>query len=487
MPIERIVIASSGAAGWMTASALARRLPMGRVSIVVIERGGVDDSLGVPTCAEPTLASTPLYHAQLGYDEDKLLARARGSFALGRALSGWTSGIIPAFHPYGEIGGAIGALGFHHLVARLRKAGEAININNYSVAALCAQSNRFARPPEDSRSVLSTMDYALHLDVEGYRQSMKADALSRGVETCSGQVLGVSLDDAGLIHDVMTHAGQRLAGDLFVDCTGQSRDLVSRMPEATFEDWSRWFPCDRARFALHQTDQTPSLYTEINAHSGGWQRFVPLQGAEGETSLFCSALHPGEDGDHKIAAGKQAKAWSGNCIAIGGAAVVLDPVASSQLHLVQSAILRLLALFPHDRAARAEQAEYVRQTDNELACARDFALLHYTANGRRGDEYWDACCAAEMPETLAYRLALYQSCGRVVLHDGEIFDASDWVALFDAMGVRPARHDVLADALPQGEVHAHFARLRDVMLKAVATVPPHAESLARYCSMDLQS
>jgi tryptophan 7-halogenase len=47
--------------------------------------------------------------------------------------------------------------------------------------------------------------------------------------------------------------------------------------------------------------------------------------------------------------------------------------------------------------------------------------------------------------------------------------------------VRPKRYDALAEAVPIAEIQAHFERLRTVMLKAVAGVPPHAETLARHC------
>jgi tryptophan 7-halogenase len=487
MPIDRIIIASSGVAGWLTASALARRFPAGLVSITVIESVGVDDSLGIPTFAEPSLQSTPLYHAELGYDEDALMAAARGSFTLGRSLSSWTRGTTPAFHPYSDIGGPIGALGFHHLVARLRGAGEMINIGNYSVAALCAQSNRFARPPPDPRSVLSTMDYGIHIPVKPYGDWMKSDALAHGVESYTGRVSDVTLDNAGLITEITVDTGQRISGDLFIDCTGPAADLLTRIPGAVFEDWSIWLPCDRARSALHQTGQSPKPFTELVAHGAGWQRFVTLPGSEDETSLYCSAIQHGENSDYRFVSGKQAKAWAGNCVAIGGAAALIDPVASTPLHLTQSAILRLLALFPHDRNGRAEQLEFARQTDEELACARDYAVLHYAANGRAGDAFWDLCRTTQMPKTLAYRLALYKSCGRVALHDGEVFEASDWIALFDALGVFPARYDALADAVPIAEIQAHFARLRAVMLKAVATVPPHAETLTRLVPMEINA
>jgi tryptophan 7-halogenase len=139
----------------------------------------------------------------------------------------------------------------------------------------------------------------------------------------------------------------------------------------------------------------------------------------------------------------------------------------------------LIALFPTERFCRAEHAEYNRQTIEELECARDFAILHYKGNRRAGQPFWDACSAMAVPNRLAHKIALYESCGRNVLHDGETFEAPQWTALFDALGYRPRRYDALANGIARTHIDEHFARIRDVMLKAVAAMPTHADYLRR--------
>jgi tryptophan 7-halogenase len=473
-PIQSIVIVGGGVAGWLAAAALARRT---RCHIQVIEQGGVDDSLGIPMLGEPTLPSTPHYLRQMGFDEGALLRASSGSFSLGRALVGWRAG-GPAFHPYGDTGAPMGPIGFHHLVHRLRAEGESINLANYALSALCAQAGRFARPTAEDASVLSTLDYGLHLDVAELRDAMKADALSRGVTATGGVISSVQLSEEGLIDIVTLHGGEQVSGDLFLDCSGPTASLARRMPGARFEDWSHWLPCDAALVSSAPDERTPLPFVSVEAHPAGWRATTPLQGRSSEVILCRSvSVSKFEAEPYRFVQGRSTSPWLGNCLALGGAAAVIDPVASTQLHLTGCALSRLLALFPHDRACRIEAAEYNRQTCDALDNLRDFVILHYKANGRVGDSFWDACRAVQVPKRLAHKILLYESTGRIALHDEESFEAPDWIALFDAMNLQPRSYDAMADAIDPVRIAEHLAQVRDVMLKAVASLPTHADYL----------
>ena len=475
MPIEKIVIVGGGVAGWLAAVALARGT---RCNLVVVETPGIDDSLGLPLKVEATLPSTPAFHRALRLDEDDLLARSGGSFTLGRALSNWTAVQIPSFHPFGEIGASLGPIAFHQLVARMRAEGEEINLGNYSVAALCAQSGRFVRPPKNIRSVLSTMAYGLHLVTDGYRDALKADALKHGATAIVADVADLKLSDSRLIESIVLSDDEHIGGDLFLDCTGQSRALIGRMPGATLVDWSRWLPCDRCVVTTSPAAGSPPPYTHVDAHKNGWQSFASTLKIVGDALVYQHGT--AERDAYRFTSGRMLKPWVGNCLAIGGAAAIIDPVASTQLHLASSAVLRLLKLFPHDRSCRVEAVEYNRQTIEELENARDFAILHYKGNGRIGDPFWDVCDVMKVPDRLTHKIALYSSIGRLALHDEESFEASDWIALFDALGVKPDCYDFMADAITPMRVTNHLKQVRIAMLKAVATVPPHGEYLEQH-------
>lgn len=470
MPIEKIVIVGSGVAAWLAALALARKTVC---AIAVIDTGGIDDSLGVPLAVETTLPSISKLHDLLGLDNEQVVRETGSSYALGRALSNWTASAGAAFHPFGEVGASLGPVGFQHLVAHLRSEGQSVSFANYSLAALCAQSGRFAPPPAGTRSVLSTMEYGLHLNVAEYRDYLKREATALGVVTLQGTPTELIFDDKGLIATLVIDTGEIIAGDLFLDCSGQERLLSSKLPQSGYADLSEYLPCNYVRTSASSSNAPPPLYAHIDAHENGWQRFASSQTLIEEVVVSRTATPDG----YIFNSGWIAKPWAGNCIAIGGAAAIIDPLASTQLHLVGTAIERLLKLFPHERNAPVEAAEYNRQTIEELENARDFAILHYKCNGRKGAAFWDECRATALPERLAHKIALYESCGRVALHDEESFEAWDWISVFDALSIRPRSYDAMANGIPMDKIQAHLAQVRNVMLKAVGSLPTQHEFL----------
>ncbi|HWM28150.1 MAG TPA: tryptophan 7-halogenase, partial [Woeseiaceae bacterium] len=176
--------------------------------------------------------------------------------------------------------------------------------------------------------------------------------------------------------------------------------------------------------------------------------------------------------------GRRSKAWHRNCIALGAAAGVIDPVATSNLELLRAAIERLLRLLPGDRVATAEVAEYNRLTSTQLERALDFAVLHYKLNGRRGERLWDACREMPVPASLDYKMRLYQSRGRVAMYDEEPLDEASWINLFDEHGVRPHNYNPIADGFGAAELQAHMERARTIMLDELKKMPLHADYLS---------
>ncbi len=474
MPIDRIAIVGGGLAGWMTASVLSRVLNDHQCRVEIIGTGDTDDSLGPFLPALTTMPTARQFHAEFGYSEDQILAKSNGCFSLGSAISGWTKSGAPCFHPFGDTGAALGHVSFHQLAARLRTEDVQVNLPDYSLAALCAQTSRFARPPKDCETVLSSLDYGLVLETAGYTAFFKQDALSRGVSEVSAEMQNAAIGDDGLIESVTTVTNEQIKADLFIDCTGVAARLISALPENLFENWTHWLPCDRISNQMTPSAEHPQPFAHIAAHHTGWNRFLTTTGY-----LHDGVVSKGSELYNAIefTAGRRAVFWQSNCVALGGAAAVLEPLSPLPLQLLQNAIRRLITLLPNDRRAVIERREFNRLTSEELECARDFAILPYKINGRIGEVFWDACRDMEVPERLAHRIGLYQSTGRVALYDGDLFEEADWVALFDAQGILPRRYDPAANGIPLLDIRDHFVRIREIMIRELANIPFHHEYL----------
>jgi tryptophan halogenase len=490
---RRVVVAGGGVAGWMAAAALARSLGS-RASVLVIDEGGDDLSLGGLSDFEASLPSIRRFNARLGLDEAELFSSRGAGFGLGIVFTGWHRADRSYMQPFGEVGAPIGAIAFHQLAGRARAEGATIRLADYSLAALCAQAGRFARPSTDGRSPLSSYDYGLHLRLTDYAAALKRAAERFGARSKPARVDGLDRRPDGAIAALRLSDGERIEGDLFLDCTGSEARLLSEVSPA-FVDWRAWLPCDRAISGSARDDRIPPLYVHAEAHGAGWRRSIPLDGFRSETLFYASdslsderaheacrsALEPSEGPLRRSAVrtGHRREIWSGNCIGLGASAAVLDPIESPTLHLLQNALTRLISLFPAAARPPVEAAEYNRLTVSELERARDLAILHYKANAREGETLWDRCRALEVPESLAWKIELYRSRGRVPLYDEEVYDETAWIMAFDEQGLRPRRYDPLANGIEPSRIEAHFRRLREAIIGAARDVPPYGDYLRR--------
>jgi tryptophan halogenase len=490
---QRAVIVGGGAAGWLAAAVLAQALRgLKGMAFQVVD-------LGAPAAplAAATLPGLSRLHRFLGVGEDAAMAAARGSFRLGVQFDGWSGPSSSRFLAFGDVGASLGSVAFHQVLLRLERHGRPQAESDYALAALAAKAGRFTRPSEDPRSVLSTLACGLHLDQARYAEVLRARAEAAGVTRIQGCLARVRLREPdGAIEGLDLEDGRRVDGDLFIDCTGRDGLLIAGALGAGFEDWSGLTPFDRQAEALVPTAGAPEPFTRIVADDAGWLRRVPLQGASGLVYCYASQfVDPAKAGERLRAAaggavaahdaplrfGRRSQAWRRNCVALGEAAGSAGALPGVDLHLVQTGLWRLLSLFPFTGGNDAAAGEYNRLTAAEAERLRDFALVHYRTNGRRGDPAWDAARTGPLPDSLAYKIRLFESRARTPMIEEETFPESSWASVLMGQGVRSRRYDAQADAAPVEQVERTLERMRAAMAQAVQAMPTHAQYLAAHC------
>ena len=181
-------------------------------------------------------------------------------------------------------------------------------------------------------------------------------------------------------------------------------------------------------------------------------------------------------------AGRRERFWDANVVAIGLASGFIEPLESTSIHLVQTAINRLLEFLPDGPIAPADRDEYNRLAIWEIERIRDFIILHYIANGRHDEPCWDYLRHVELPQTLAQRLAMFRTSGRIFREGEELFDVQGWVQVLIGQGIVPDSWHPLADQLELGQLTGFLDTLGDAYRRDAARLPDHAEFIARFCA-----
>ena len=492
----RVVVVGGGTAGWMTAAALAKLLPT-KCSVHLVE----SEAIGIVGVGEATLPHIRGFNERLGIDEAEFMAATRATFKLGIKFDGWRNGRDSYIHPFGTHGSEKGEVPFNQYWARLRRAaGDAPPIGDYSMAVVMASMNRFARPDADPDRIESTFNYAYQFDATLYAPYLRHIAEQAVARRTEGRIVDVQLDgETGDVQAVSLESGERIEGDLFVDCSGFFSLIVGKAFEEPFEDWSNWLPCDRAVAMPCRTRTALSPYTGVIAMPGGWRWRIPLQHRTGNGYVYSSAhisddearqsLIEAVEGEPiaeprilKFKAGRRARSWVRNCVAVGLASGFLEPLESTSIYLIQQAITYLIELFPERQVSPLERDEFNRLIDMEYDRIRDFLILHYHATERAGP-FWNHVRTMDVPDTLREKMELFRKRGRVAKYRQGVFLDASWVAVYIGQGVVPEGYDLRAD-LPAADVLARgMEALRQEIRAKASAMADHRSFIERYCPM----
>ena len=491
--LRHVVIVGGGSAGWMTAAALSNTL-RGPCRITLVE----SDEIGTIGVGEATIPPIRLFNQSLGLDEAEFMRRTQGSFKLGIEFVDWGRQGQRYFHPFGPHGIAFDYAPLHQWWLASQAQGNPLPIDDYSMAWALARRQRFTKPEADPRSVLSSFDYAYHFDAGLYARFLRERSETRGVVRLEGRIehVGLRADD-GFVEHVRLADGRLVEGDLFIDCSGFRGLLIEDALHTGYLDWRHWLPCDRALAVpcTRSADFTP--YTRSTARSAGWQWRIPLQHRTGNGYVYCSEFVSDDEAAATLMAnldgaalaeprrlsfvtGRRRQFWNRNVVAIGLSSGFLEPLESTSLHLIQSGISKLLALWPDRDFNPLTAAEYNRLSIHEFERIRDFIILHYKLTTRDDAELWRHARDMAIPDTLQYKIDHFRHNGRLVSEGLELFGNQSWLALHLGQGNRPQRHDPLVD-LRGIDGTAMLARQHQAMVQTAEEQPLHADFVRRHC------
>jgi len=495
--IQQIVVVGGGSAGWMAAATLATYLGT-RARVQLVE----SEEIGIVGVGESTVPYMKTFNTQvLGIREADFVAKTQGTFKLGIQFNDWGRIGDSYVHGFGTIGHSMGPLPFHQYWLKRYLAGQAPDIGAFSLPTMAAPLNKFMVSPADAPagSPLADIAYGYQFDAGLYARYLRELAEGRGAQRIEGKIVDVQRRSSdGFIEAVTLESGQRIEGELFIDCSGFRGLLIEQTLKTGYEDWSQWLPCDRAMAVPSESAGPLTPYTRVTARPAGWQWRIPLQHRVGNGYVYSSqhisddeaaaTLLANLDGKPlldprplRFTPGRRKKFWNGNVIALGLAGGFMEPLESTSIYLVQSGLQRLLSLFP-DRGFDPALAErFNRESAFEQERVRDFLALHYSATERDDSTFWNHCRTMPISDSLRETIELFRRDGRYFRNGEDFFALPSWVQVMLGQRIVPQSYHPIVDELPEDKLVQFVDRIRNVVANCVEAMPPHQQFLDSYC------
>jgi tryptophan halogenase len=443
-----------------------------------------------------------LFNNLLEIDEIEFIRQTQSTFKLGIQFNDWGRIGDSYIHGFGTIGHDVSLLPFHQFWIKAMQKGLASDIGAYSLNTVAAPRGKFMASARDvpATSPLSDIAYAYHFDAGLYAKFLRGYAEQRGVLRTEGKIAQTLLrPHDGFVEAVVLESGERLDGELFIDCSGFRGLLIEQALHTGYLDFTHWLPCDRAMAVPCEKVGPPTPYTRSTARNAGWQWRIPLQHRTGNGYVYSSA-HISDDEAAAIllknldgrplsdprplrfTTGVRKKFWNKNVVALGLASGFLEPLESTSIYMIQSGIARLLSLFPQRDFSEVVIDRYNAQATFEYERIRDFLILHYHATERDDTPFWNQCRTMSIPAQLQDNISLFRDSGRFFRNAEEMFAIVSWVQVMLGQHIVPQSYHPFVDKMSDKELAGFMASVSNVINSCVDAMPPHQAFIDRHCA-----
>ena len=486
--LRRICIAGAGQVAVISAIALRRTLPDAQITVLGLPL----DPAAFADRAATSLPFTNKLHDRLGIAEELMIQRAGASHRLLARYFGWGAEGQTGAMPYGaQLDAEMRTRFANEWGGGARRAGDKKPAG--SLAEVLADAGRFAVPPGNMPTPLDDLDYAMRWNVQAYRDLLIAMAQQMGVTHIQGEISALEPDgDGGLAAISVQAEGQqagRIEADLFLDCSGPAARLLSALPDAKREDWSRLLP--RLRLLNAKPGQGMlALEDRWSLLPEGWlMEFAGVDGlqvtlgiAEGVSEAAALQALNAEPAEMlTLAPGAAKEAWSGNVVALGDAAASFEPLGHLNLDLAHRQLDLLLEMLPGQTIEPLERAEFNRRASLMATQVRDTLATHYAA-----PRAWSVFGERPVPESLVHVLDQFARRGRLPYRDESALLTQEFMALLGALGF-PAGTTPQSLGQNPAEAEAARATFEAQAQAALQFAPPYQQYMMQLLQPQPQS
>jgi tryptophan halogenase len=439
----------------MAAAYLSRHLP-DHVKITVV--GPTDPPAADALYGQLLPPEFYAFHLALGIDEPLLMQRTQSTFAYGGSVENWGKACVNWIQPFQLPLATLENVRLATLIAQ----DEESSLQPFLIACEAARAGRFAHPPEDSNHPLSRAEYGYLFDPNELTALYASQA--KNVTHVAASVTDEQRGADG-VASLQLDNGESLEADLFIDTTGElSADKPSDAPEF------------QARLTRTPVTSPELPLRRLRAEPWGWTSEVTLR----NTRLRLDVGHdnPGSE-TFGFRPHIEPKPWQNNVIAIGQAALRIDPLTLAPLRLLRRDLERVVTLFPISTAMEIEAKAYNEVASETQVHALIYHQAHFVGISHNTGEYWARNSADPHPK-LSRKLTQYMERGYLVGYDYESFEELDWAVLHDGLRRKPRRQDALANQVSGDSVIKHLTEVRRGIEEVVKKMPPHPLYLGKF-------
>lgn len=490
-PVKHVVIAGGGTAGWITAALLNKVL--GKViNITLIE----SSAIGTVGVGEATIPPILQLNNALGINEQEFINATNATIKLGIEFENWEKTSHSYMHAFGAIGKDFPFCDFYNFWLKGQIQGSKDELWDFSLNYQAAKNHKFSPINSIPNTQLPGISYAYHFDATLYAEFLKRLAIKRGVNHIDAKIGNITqCPTTGNVKAIRLDDSKQITGDLFIDCTGLCALLIGQTLNTGFIDWSHYLPCDRAVAVQTKSNDELKPYTRSIAHNSGWQWQIPLQSRIGNGLVYCSRYLSDDDAKQlllnnlpsdpiteprliKFKTGRRIKQWHKNVVAIGLSSGFLEPLESTSIHLIQTAVTRLIKLFPHDEISDVLVDEFNKQSVAEIEHIRDFIILHYKLTKREDSLFWRQCMQMSVPDSLTHKLNLFKQTGKIIRENDELFAEIAWQQVMIGQGLIPSDYCTIVDSLTEEQLIDLFINLKTLINSTVEKLSTHKEFIS---------
>jgi hypothetical protein len=313
------------------------------------------------------------------------------------------------------------------------------------------------------------VNYGYHFDAGKFAKLLHRHAVEKlDINYVSGNVESVAAKPDGDIDAVALTNGDRFAGDLFVDCTGQRGLLINEHFGVDFVSVKNVLFNDAA-IAVQVPYASPNdpiaSTTQATAVESGWIWDIGLQSRRGIGHVYSTAhaeetqamtavrnyigrVSPTTDLDSlayrsiSFEPGYRRQFWVRNCVAVGLSGGFIEPLEASALALIEQAASMISRQLPATR----EIMEVIARRFNDKMHYNwqrviEFLKLHYILSRRDDSDYWRDCRNdPSCPDSLRDKLCVWEQ--QPPWHEDaprvdELFPSASYQYILYGMGFDP--------------------------------------------------